>query len=79
MLVVDRRADEGNYKHGDNRAQVKALKDGRYDSPSVLIEPKEQLQKGMDAQGVIVITDSPGPQELLRFIFQRIWGVEEEN
>ena len=79
MLVVDRRIDEGNYELGENRAQVQALKDGRHGSPPVQIKSKEQLQKSMDAQGVIVVIDSPEPQELLRFMFERIWGVGGEG
>lgn len=73
---MDRREDEGNFELGDNRVQAQALNAGRHDSPFVPIKPKEQLRKDMDAQGVIVMVDSPGPEEFLQVMFERIWGIE---
>lgn len=67
MLVVDRRNDERNYRLGDNRAQVHDLNLAKDDRRSV--------QKSGDAEGVIVVTDSPGPRELVQLMFERIWGV----
>ncbi|KAF8497657.1 Inosine/uridine-preferring nucleoside hydrolase domain-containing protein [Gautieria morchelliformis] len=77
MLVIDRRVDEGNYELGDNRARVQALKDSSIQGrSSVQLKSKEELQKSVEAEGVIVVIESPGPQELLRLILKRIWGVE---
>jgi hypothetical protein len=73
MLVVDRRDDVGNYRPGDNRAQAWALNPATDDPRAV------QLRKRVEAEGVIVVTDSPGPQQLMRLMFERIWGVTGWN
>jgi hypothetical protein len=76
MLVVDRREDEGSFELGDNRARVQALKDSIQGRSSVQLKSKERFQKSVQAEGVIIVIESPGPQELVRFILKRIWGVE---
>ena len=73
MLVVDRRGDEHNFQLGEDRSQVQAqniAKEGLH------LESKEGRHLSLEAEGVIVVTESPGPQKLLRLMFERIWGVE---
>ncbi|KAF8575098.1 nucleoside hydrolase [Ramaria rubella] len=76
MLVVDRRVS-GNYKPGDDRAQVQALKPETRDAPVIQAVGEGQFQEASftDAEGITVIVDSPGSQVLVRLMLERIWGV----
>ncbi|KAL0956158.1 hypothetical protein HGRIS_002319 [Hohenbuehelia grisea] len=83
MLVVDRREDESAYAPGANRAQVQAelekaaLPHGQFESTALpaQVEIEEPPQKHT-SQGVLCVTDTPGPQMLLNLLLKRVWGVE---
>ena len=82
MLVVDRRADEGAYAPGANRAEVQAqleelhLHHARFESTAVpaLVEIEVPVDNP-HSEGVPCITETPGCQVLLNLLLERVWGV----
>ncbi|KAF8813675.1 nucleoside hydrolase [Phlegmacium glaucopus] len=65
MLVVDRREDESAYPPGTNRSEAqKGLEDIHFPIS--------------DNAGVFCITHTPGPATLLRLLFNRVWGYEQQ-
>ena len=79
MLVVDRREDIGNYQPGDNRAEVQAARKLDADAATMQVESRVQLGDVLTgptgAEGVAILTDSPGPQVLAKIMLERIWGL----
>ncbi|GJJ06362.1 hypothetical protein Clacol_000553 [Clathrus columnatus] len=73
MLVVDRRMDESNYQPNENRQQVHTLH-SMVANASVEMTSAQEILSGA-IQGVNIITETPGSEELTRMIFQRIFGV----
>lgn len=84
MLVIDRR-DKSIYPHGENRAQVvdkhcehrhgKSIEDSEpVDSLNGRVN--HDLLDGKKGCGVLCVTSTPGPEALLRLLFNRVWGVE---
>jgi len=85
MLVVDRREDESAYAPGANRAEVQASLDktqfsGNLESialpAQVEIETAPLAKKKADS-GIWCIIETPGPDTLLKILFERVWGVSE--
>ncbi|KAF5325618.1 hypothetical protein D9611_000107 [Ephemerocybe angulata] len=85
MLVVDRREDASAYAPGANRAEVQRLlegtlhtKDGLWESTTVPAEVEVEMKPEIkdSPHGVWCVTDTPGPEVLLRLLFRRVWGVE---
>jgi hypothetical protein len=84
MLVVDRRADEGLYAPGVNRAEAQAqleklhFEHGRYESTAL----PAQVETGAGgpsevrtSTGVACIVKTPGHDVLLHFLLERVWGI----
>jgi len=86
MLVIDRRQDESAYAPGANRAEVQAelektaKEKGHHpheDFPvQVQVESAAEVNKS-DAAGVLCVTETPGPEVLLRMLLERVWGVKQ--
>ncbi|KAK7472934.1 hypothetical protein VKT23_001039 [Stygiomarasmius scandens] len=86
MLVIDRRQDESAYAPGANRAEVQdklektAKEKGHHpheDFPvQVQVESAAEVNKS-DAAGVLCVTETPGPEVLLRVLLERVWGVKQ--
>lgn len=91
MLVVDRRDDETAYAPGANRAEVQRQLDQanfphkQWESVAVPAQVEvehgpQDVQPSGPQEGVLCVTETPGPKALLRLLFRRVWGVEvEEN
>jgi len=77
MLVVDRREDIGNYQPGENRAEVQAGRNLKVDAAAMQVESRVQLNDALlpGGAGVAILTDSPGPQALVKIMLERIWGL----
>ena len=83
MLVIDRRADTTAYAPGANRSKVQAELDkqgfthGIWESPAVpaLVEVEHLGETTTLGSGVLCIAQTPGRAELLRLLFERVWGV----
>lgn len=84
MLVVDRRDDLSAYAPGANRAEVQmdleryhvdqfAL-ESAFVPAQVAVEHPEDTRNN-DEQGVACVTDTPGPDVLLKILLKRVWGV----
>ncbi|KAG6920093.1 hypothetical protein DXG01_010161 [Tephrocybe rancida] len=84
MLVVDRREDESAYSPGANRAEIQAemdkknIKHGIWESSALpaQVETEEDTKVKPKCPGVLCITETPGADVLLSFLFRRVWGVE---
>mgnify|MGYP001191709326 CR=1 FL=1 len=83
MLVIDRREDESRYAPGANRSEVQALLDrlepkAGWESTAmpapVEIEVKPEPKNAQ--QGVWAITETPGPEAVLRLLLKRVWNAE---
>ncbi|TRM69817.1 Inosine/uridine-preferring nucleoside hydrolase domain-containing protein [Schizophyllum amplum] len=79
MCVVDRRADEGAYEIGANRADAhgkkqKAEEDAHH--VPALVETEERHAMDEHPPKVVCITATPGPKALLQLLLRRVWGVE---
>ncbi|KAG5730996.1 hypothetical protein E4T56_gene12947, partial [Termitomyces sp. T112] len=83
MLVVDRREDESAYSPGANRAKIQAeleknnVPHGIWESSALPAQVEtEEAMKARPPPGVICVTETPGADVLLSFLFRRVWGVE---
>ncbi|KAL1696264.1 Inosine/uridine-preferring nucleoside hydrolase domain-containing protein [Schizophyllum commune] len=82
MCVVDRRADDGAYEIGANRADVHAKKEQTevetMDSHHVpaLVETEEKYPADDHRPKILCITETPGPRALLELLLKRVWGIE---
>ena len=82
MCVVDRRADDGAYEIGANRADVHAKKEQTevetMDSHHVpaLVETEEKYPADGHRPKILCITETPGPRALLELLLKRVWGIE---
>ncbi|KAG6862337.1 hypothetical protein C0995_016035 [Termitomyces sp. Mi166 len=84
MLVVDRREDESAYSPGANRAKIQAelkknnVPHGIWESSALpaQVETEEAAMKSRPPAGVVCVTETPGADVLLWFLFRRVWGVE---
>jgi len=84
MCIVDRRDDKGAYAPGENRAVVQeALKrqmveHGPFESTAVpaRVEIEQAPSKPLTDGGIPCITKTPGPETLVRLIYERLWGVK---
>jgi hypothetical protein len=65
MLVTDRREDESAYPTGTNRSEAQ--------------RGLESTPKSVSDAGVFCITHTPGPAALLRLLFHRVWGCEQQQ
>ncbi|KDQ57686.1 hypothetical protein JAAARDRAFT_35371 [Jaapia argillacea MUCL 33604] len=83
MLVVDRREDlQSAYSPGANRAQVQAelermhVEHARFESSAVPAQVDvEEAPHARDIEGVACIVETPGPEEIVRLLLTRVWGV----
>ena len=86
MLVVDRRADQGAYAPGTNRAEVQAELDrlqgrhrGEWESTAVPAPVGvEQRPEGAvtKAEGVWCLRETPGFDGMIKTLMSRVWGVQ---
>ncbi|KAJ6558528.1 Inosine/uridine-preferring nucleoside hydrolase domain-containing protein [Mycena vulgaris] len=83
MLVCDRRDDLSAYTPGANRAEVQTELDkhnshhGAWESTAVpAVVETEHAPKDNNAQGVMCVHATPGPDALLALLTKRVWGVE---
>lgn len=80
--MVDRREDESAYSPGNNRAEIQAELDkrifshGPWESTAIpaQVDIEHAMETNSEAAGVLCVTDTPGPEELLRLLFSRVWG-----
>lgn len=85
MLVVDRRDDASAYAPGANRAEVQRLLDSVLPKPafweSTALPAQVEIEKAptaVDHDSVWCVTDTPGPETLLRLLLKRVWGANLE-
>jgi hypothetical protein len=80
MLVVDRRADEGLYAPGANRAEVQAQLEKLHLHHESLalpaqVETDRPAEMQTSTQGIACIVKTPGREVLLHFLLERVWGI----
>ncbi|KAF8995439.1 Inosine/uridine-preferring nucleoside hydrolase domain-containing protein [Cyathus striatus] len=84
MLVVDRRGEQLAYAPGTNRAEVqKALRESNYchgELESVALPAQVNVdcvsELESHGRGVLCITETPGIENLLKILLERVWGVQ---
>jgi hypothetical protein len=89
MLVVDRRDDQTTYAPGANRAEVQAELERHLvdhdvlDSTTPALPVQVAVERPDDTresgQGVACVTETPGPEALLKILLERVWGVSNNG
>lgn len=85
MLVVDRRRDTSAYAPGANRAKVQAelerhgIDHEPWESTAVpaQVEIEEPSRSDTTIPSILCVTDTPGPETLLKLLLNRVWGCQE--
>ena len=80
MLVVDRREDESAYPLGANRSEAQREPHPGHDNMTTTMDKTQRVditrRVSQPFPGVACITHTPGPDYLLRFLLERVWGCE---
>jgi hypothetical protein len=76
MLVIDRRNDQGTYAPGANRAEVHAQLEKGHKSSAIPAPTETAIQPSAKKlqSGVLCITETPGSNDLLHVLIDRVWG-----